>query len=375
VKRSILVLLGLSSALLVTPPPVVFAQQPQEIPFDSTADFLKLPPGRNFGEGAGIALNSKGHVYIYTRDGDSGHILAPRAARLLEFGPDGRFIREIKDLYSMAWAHAVRVDKDDNVWLVDNGSDMIVKLSPEGRVMLVLGRRRESLPGLHAFQHPYDHPTPAARPTVFNEPTDITWDPQGNIFISDGYKNMSVAKLDKNGGWVTRIGKGNMAERGSGPGEFNNPHGIAADAQGNIYVADRGNARIQVFDSNLKFLREIKIDVPAPPDATITNATLTALPGGAKHFEPGAPWAVCITPGPNQVLYVADAYPGRMYKLALDGKVLGYFGKNGKELKQFNWIHAIACPSENEVYVAELLTWRHQKLTLRPGPGQRSTGR
>src|SRR5919106_1139878 len=164
-KRSKLVASGLVSGLLATLPTVVFAQAPQEIPFDSTADFLKLPPGRNFGEGAGVAVNSRGHVYVYTRDGDAGHILAPRAARLLEFGADGRFIREIKDLYSMAWAHAVRVDKDDNVWLVDNGSDMIVKLNPEGRVTLVLGRRRESLPGLHAFQHPYGHPTPPARDT------------------------------------------------------------------------------------------------------------------------------------------------------------------------------------------------------------------
>ena len=71
------------------------------------------------------------------------------------------------------------------------------------------------------------------------------------------------------------------------------------------------------------------------------------------------------------MLYVADAYPGRVYKLTLDGKVLGFFGKDGKQLKQFNWIHAMACPSENEIYVAELLTWRHQKITLKPGPGQR----
>ena len=376
-RRTHVVLFGLLGGLLAAPPRAVLAQPPREIPFDSTADFLQLPPGRNFGEGAGIALNSKGHVYVYTRDGSAGHILAPRAASLLEFGPDGRFIRAIEDLYSMAWAHAVRVDKDDNVWLVDNGSDMVVRLNPEGRVTLVLGRRRESLPGLHAFQHPYGHPTPPARDTVFNEPTDIAWDPQGNIFISDGYKNMSVAKLDRNGAWVKRIGKGNMAERGSGPGEFNNPHGIAADAQGNIYVADRGNARIQVFDSDLKYLREIKIDVPAPPGATSTIYPAgTPIPGGAKHFEPGAPWALCITPGPGpQVLYSADAYPGRVYKLTLDGKVLGFFGKDGKELKQFNWIHAIACPTENEVYVAELLTWRHQKLTLKPGPGQSIGGR
>ena len=373
-KRTAAVWLGLVG--LVLAPSLARAQQPQEIPFDSTADFLQLPPGRNFGEGAGIALNSKGHVFVYTRDGSAGHILAPRAASLLEFGPDGKFIRAIEDLYSMAWAHAVRVDKDDNVWLVDNGSDMVVRLNPDMKVTLVLGRRRESLPGLHAFQYAYDHPTPPARATVFNEPTDIAWDPQGNIFISDGYKNMSVAKLDKNGAWVKRIGKGNMAERGTGPGEFNNPHGIAADAQGNIYVADRGNARIQVFDSDLKFLREIKIDVPAPPDATSTLYEPGTPVGGAKHFEPGAPWALCITPGPGpQVLYSADAYPGRIYKLSLDGKVLGFFGKNGKELKQFNWIHAMHCKSENEIYVAELLTWRHQKITLKPGPGQRISGR
>jgi DNA-binding beta-propeller fold protein YncE len=199
---------------------------------------------------------------------------------------------------------------------------------------------------------------------VFNEPTDVTWDPAGNIFISDGYKNMSVAKLDKNGEWVKRVGKGNGAERGSGPGEFSNPHGIAADAQGNIYVADRGNRRVQVLDSNLNFLRNITIDVPPPP-----NATSTLYPPGATEgpFAPGAPWAVCITPpGPRQVLFVADAYPGRVYKLALDGTVLGYFGTNGKQMKQFNWIHAIACPTENEVLVGELLTWRVQKLLLRP---------
>ena len=199
---------------------------------------------------------------------------------------------------------------------------------------------------------------------MFNEPTDVTWDPQGNIFISDGYKNMSVAKLDKSGNWIARAAKGKGSEPGSGPGEFNNPHGIAADARGNIYVADRGNRRIQVLDSNLKFLRNITIDIPAPPNATMTNASPEALSNAA--FKPGAPWTVCITPGPNQVLYTADAYPGRVYKLSLDGKVLGYLGMNGKQLKQFNWIHSIACPSENEIYVAELLTWRVQKLLLHP---------
>ncbi|MBK5254910.1 MAG: 6-bladed beta-propeller [Vicinamibacteria bacterium] len=349
---------------LLAYPLSVSAQTPGEIPFDSVPNFLKMPPGLYLGENAGVAVNSKGHIFVYTRSGAPGHIVAPQAAQLFEFAPDGSFVREIgKNLYSMAWAHAVRIDKDDNIWLVDNGSDMIVKLSPAGHVMLVLGRRRESVASTHT--HPAlmpGTPTPPARDTAFNEPTDVTWDPAGNIFISDGYKNMSVAKFDKNGKWIKRVGKGNGAEAGSGPGEFSNPHGIAADAAGNVYVADRSNGRVQVLDSDLKFVRNIVIDIPPPPDATLTGGYDKTL----APFKPGAPWAVCITPGPNQVLFVADAYPGRVYKLGLDGTVLGYFGTDGKELKQFNWIHAIACPSENEVLVAELLTWRVQKLLLKP---------
>jgi len=86
----------------------------------------------------------------------------------------------------------------------------------------------------------------------------------------------------------------------------------------------------------------------------------------AGNLHRGSPWALCITPGPVQYLYVSDAYPGRIYKLTLDGKVLGWLGGSGKTLKKFGWIHEMACPSENELYVAELLNWRAQKLTLHP---------
>ena len=146
--------------------------------------------------------------------------------------------------------------------------------------------------------------------------------------------------------------------RGDKPGEFNTPPSIAADAQGNVYVADRFNRRIQIFDGNGKFLRAITIDVPFdkatkpvignPVDPNATSGT----------FSPGAPWAICITPGPNQVLYSSDAYPGRIHELTLDGKVLGTIGGPGRQLKQFACVHEIACPSENVLYVAELLSWR-----------------
>jgi hypothetical protein len=126
-----------------------------------------------------------------------------------------------------------------------------------------------------------------------------------------------------------------------------------------------------VFDSEGALLREIRIDVPFPPDArpaigATPDVVKLEAAGAALTMAPGAPWAVCITPGPNQVLYTSDAYPGRVYKLSLDGKVLGWLGESGKQLKQFGWIHEIACPSENLLYVAELLNWRVQKLILKP---------
>jgi len=90
-------------------------------------------------------------------------------------------------------------------------------------------------------------------------------------------------------------------------------------------------------------------------------------------MTPGAPWAICITPPPNQVMYVSDSFPGRIYKLKLDGTVLGWFGRSGKQLKQFGWVHQIACPSENEIYAAEILNWRVQKLLLHPDKEQRAS--
>ena len=126
-----------------------------------------------------------------------------------------------------------------------------------------------------------------------------------------------------------------------------------------------------MFDGEGKLLREITIDVPFDPAAVpaigaIPDVAKLEAAGSPLTQAPGAPWTVCITPGPHQVLYTSDAYPGRIYKLSLDGKVLGVLGESGKKLKQFGWIHEIACPSENVLYVAELLNWRVQKLILHP---------
>jgi sugar lactone lactonase YvrE len=238
---------------------------------------------------------------------------------------------------------------------------MVIKFDPQGRVVMVFGRKQEASDEETA---PLKHPKPPlpAEDGRFRQVTDVAWDKEGNTFISDGYINSRVAKVDKDGNWLKSWG-----DRGNGPGQFNTPHSIATDAKGNVYVADRGNHRIQVFDGDGRFLRQIVIDVPVPPDAkpAIGRIPDEAMVAGGT-FAPGSPWSLCITPPPNQVLYSSDAWPGRIYKLSLDGKLLGVLGQSGKQLKQFGWIHAMACPSENLLYVAELLNWRVQKLILKP---------
>jgi sugar lactone lactonase YvrE len=353
------------AGLFVLLSPYAFAQDtPPEIKFDSVPNFLRLPPDMHMGEGAGVAVNSKGHIFVYSRGGTSGPAFGNTASQILEFDRDGGFIREVgKNIYAWAFAHTVRIDKDDNIWATDKGSDMIVKMSPEGRVLMVFGRKTESS---DADAHPHGRPNPPL-PAVdgrFRQPTDIAWDRAGNGYISDGYINSRVAKVSKDGDWIKSWGS-----KGKGPGEFDLLHTIAADNQDNIYVGDRNNRRIQVFDTEGNFKNEIRINVPPPADA---KPAIGNMPNLANYLEsggsqtPGAPWAICITPGPNQVMFVSDSMPGRVYKLSLDGKVLGWMGKAGKQIKQFGWVHQIACPTENELYVAEILNWRVQKLILHP---------
>jgi DNA-binding beta-propeller fold protein YncE len=354
-KRLVLVL-----AILLVAPLGLFAQAAPEIPFDSVPNLLKLPKDTYLGEVSGVAVNSKGHIFVFSRGNTTGPAYAASAAQLLEFDRDGKYIGEIgHNLYAWSFAHTVRIDKDDNIWAADKGSDMVIKFSPAGQVLMVFGRKQEAS---DEGTEPLRHPKPPLPPVdgMFRQVTDMTWDAAGDTFISDGYINARVGKADKNGKWLKSFG-----EPGDGPGQLNTPHSIASDNQGNIYVANRGNARIEVFDSDGKYLRQIKISEPVAADAMPAMGNKPG-PNVMGTMAPGAPWTVCITPGPNQVLYASDAFPGRVYKISLDGKVLGVLGEAGKQLKQFGWIHEIACPSENEIYVGELLNWRVQKLILHP---------
>src|SRR6266403_492123 len=234
----------LALAFFMAAPLALLGQQTApEIPFESVPNLLKLPKDLYLGEASGVAVNSKGHIFVYSRGNSTGPAYAATAAQLLEFGPDGTFIREIgHNLYAWSYAHTVRVDKFDNIWAADKGSDMVVKFNPAGQVSMVFGRKQEAS---DEGTEPLKHPKPPLPPVdgMFRQVTDMAWDSAGNTYISDGYVNSRIAKIDKDGNWLRFWG-----EPGDQPGQFNTPHSIAIDAHDNIYVADRGNRRIQVFD-------------------------------------------------------------------------------------------------------------------------------
>ena len=173
-------------------------------------------PASGRGRGRGGELQGP-HLRLFARRYESGPAFGNTASQILEFDRDGTFIREIgKNLYAWAFAHTVRVDKDDNIWATDKGSDMIIKFNPQGRVQMVFGRKSEAS---DAEAHPHERNENPPLPHVdgrFRQPTDVTWDPAGNIYISDGYVNSRVAKVSKDGDWIKSWG-----QRGKGPGQFN----------------------------------------------------------------------------------------------------------------------------------------------------------
>lgn len=316
-----------------------------EIPFTVVPGFIKMPPGLYLGEGIGVATNSKGHVFVYTRSGET---------RLFEFDQNGNYVKEFgANSYAFSFAHSVRVDAQDNVWAVDEGTNVITKFSPEGKVLMVVGKRPDPLEMLGNMAGGGQF-SGANKPYSFHRQTDMGFDQQGNFFVSDGYGDARVVKYDKNGKFVKSAGT-----RGNGPLQFSTPHTIQVDRQGNVYVGDRGNSRIQVLDNDLNFK--------------------------TMYDNVGAPWAVCVSGGPHQYLYASNSWPdssdsrglantGEVYKMELDGTVLGRFGKGGHAVGEFSTLHQMDCRNPDEIYTAEITGWRVQKVQLRPAPARSSSG-
>jgi DNA-binding beta-propeller fold protein YncE len=292
------------------------AQVP-EIGFDSVANPLKFPANIFLGEAAGVATNSKGDVFVYTRTGHptisigTARPFAHGGSRLVQFDRTGKFVREIgQDSYGFLVAQQVRVDARDNVWIVDQMSNMVIKFDAAGRVQLLLGRKAEAerVPAAPLGGRGAGNGA-GAKSDLFQRPTDVAWDAAGNIYVADGLGNARIAKFDKNGKFIKSWGS-----LGSATGQFNSLRGIAIDAQGNVYAADAGNKRIQVFDGEGNY-----------------KTQLQGL---------GSPSAICISPGPHQYLYSSNSNApenvdtaGEIYKVELDGRVAGKFGTAGKLAK------------------------------------------
>jgi 6-bladed beta-propeller len=327
---------------------VLLAQTP-EISFDSVVTLLKPPANIHLGEAAGVATNSKGNILVYTRTGEDGTMGGSRffthgGSRLFQFDSTGKYLGEIGiGMYGFLFAQSVRVDSNDNIWTVDRGADVVVKFDPAGRFLMAFGRKPESVnpAGSGGGRGGRGVPGQGIAGDNFNRPTDVAWDASGNIFVSDAYTNARVVKLDKNGKFVKAWGS-----KGSGDGQFDMPNSIAVDAQGNVYVADLGNKRIQVFDNEGNFK--------------------------TQFADIGSPWAICISPGSHQYLYSSNSNPpdsmdnGEIYKMDLDGKILGKFGTAGKLAKEFGTVNEIDCRNPNVLYAGELTNWRVQKLILHP---------
>ena len=207
-------------------------------------------PGHTIGETEGVSKNSKGHLFVYSRTGNGGISRGATAAELFEFDQNMKFVKQWgPDNYAASFAHSVRVDKYDNVWMVDEGSGMIVKFDPNGMVRMALGRKPEAIDYLERFVERGKRTRTFIRWERWARSTGKPTSPgipQDNMYISDGYGNSRIVKISKDGIWLKTVGT-----YGSGQDQFNKPHGIATDGQGNIYVADRGNNRIQVYDYDL----------------------------------------------------------------------------------------------------------------------------
>src|SRR5258708_17693902 len=195
----------------------VSAQNIPEIAYDSTPNLLKLPANLYLGEAAGVATNSKGNIFVFTRTGGmlaavgGSRVFTRGGARLFEFAPNGTYIREIgQGLYGFLFAHVVRVDPQDNIWVVDEGSNMVIKFAPDGRVLMAMGRKPESVrvpaaaggEGEGGGRGRGGPPGAGIPGDNFNRPTDVAWDATGNIFFANGYGNSRVAKFNKTGAYI-----------------------------------------------------------------------------------------------------------------------------------------------------------------------------
>ena len=279
-----------------------------KLPYVVDPDWPRLPAGWTFEETPGVAVDAREHVFVFHR-GPHSIMEFDNGGNLVRTWGDGVFVRP----------HALKFDAEGNLWAADDQGHMVVKMDAQGRVRMVLGRKN----------------TKGETNDTFNRPTDIAFGPSGDVYITDGYGNSRVVKYTRDGKFVKAWGK-----KGGGEGDFNLPHGIAADKRGRVYVGDRDNHRMQVFDADGKFIAQW------------------------KHV--GSPWGVVMAN--DDSLFMCDGYNNRILKLNLNGEVLGVLSGPGKLPGELDYSHHLAVGPSRSIYVAEIKNWRVQKFITEPRP-------
>jgi DNA-binding beta-propeller fold protein YncE len=279
---------------------------PPVLPYKVDPAWPALPNGWNFEETAGIAADASEHVFVFHRGQHP----------IIEFDRDGKYIRHWGDNVFLR-PHGLRFDAAGNLWAVDDSGHIVVKMDvATGRVRLIVGRK-----GMKGETR-----------DSFNRPTDIAFAPNGDFYVSDGYGNSRVVKFTRDGQYITSWGK-----KGAGEGEFNLPHSVAVDKRGRVYVGDRENYRMQVFDADGKFITQW------------------------KHV--GSPWGVYITE--DQSIFMCDGHNNRILKLNQEGQILGSIGSPGRLAGQLDFSHHLTVGKSGAIYVAEIKNWRAQKFAPR----------
>jgi sugar lactone lactonase YvrE len=310
--RRALAFLFSGAALFAQRPTNPALMEPQKAPamdYVAVADPLPLPAGMTMGASASVAFDSKGNLFVLTR--------GPQA--LVEFDGNGKFMRAFGDGFRRT--HGLTIDRDDNLWITDVGSHIVVKMNPQGQTLLTIGTKGEPGEWNEATQSHH-----------LNEPNEVAVSRTGDIFVAQGHTpgkgDPRVLKFDKNGSF-----KKSWGGVGTEPGNFNVAHGITIDAKGQLWVADRENERIQIFDEDGKFIREMKY-AGLPCGLTI----------GARY------------------IYMVNGFAGQLLQLDLDGKVLAAVGKSGKGVGEFGEAHYVAVSPKDEIYVADTVNSAVQKF-------------